>query len=345
MKTTLKKLAIGLLFTTSVSGFAAQTPETTAEMEAQITVTKGHIDNLVQEIQNTNVTTDFNARDYWNQLPAFQRKVEQTMIDFENRMESEVFSKVSGLIDQYNKVYLSQSFSKSQKEIILKERKENLSNEFEKLSMRYQELIDDVYKLTFANKDAFKGNLILPKQDYWAVKYQSEVTVNYNIQIGSSNKLISKSVNLTNPNCKKSHKCSFNTGIEAGRFGKKSRSYITYQMSKYLPAISPVEFLSKDGYDAVVLPYISSGCQSIICMNLKTADVLSLHELTSDKIDRHIRFKLADKTVVILKSFDSLSYAHYANDPRYDNADNQKSRIKSFIENSKFSTEGLPFDI
>ena len=135
--------------------------ETTDVVDAQAKITRGLINNVMDEIETEEVEMGFEVDDYYDQVQQFKNEANDVMINFEEQMQEQVFNPARKLISEYNSVFNSRVFSSIQKSEILRELKQNMDEKFTALSVKYQSLIEKLYSFggLDLNKDFYRLEL------------------------------------------------------------------------------------------------------------------------------------------------------------------------------------------
>ncbi|MBP9682856.1 MAG: hypothetical protein KBD76_15760 [Bacteriovorax sp.] len=299
----------------SVANAGPMASDTTKEINAQTTITRGQIDNILDKMNRQNNQSAFKASDYYAQTGAFKENVERVLRNFEDKISKVILPKAAFWMDQYNSIYSSNEFSGEQKRMILKERKNHLDNQFEMLSKEYQEALKSVYAL-------IPGTMFKITFKYFpeTLEYKNGTSITENIKVrmilnedmsvedkivflDSENTLI----DITFSNGRHQDFSNSKPGIVFKDFNPKfSRNYTNVSID-----FSKMEWLNryvfeniKDIYKTLYYPVIKGKCESTICVGLRSADLLTLMSLIEDQIDRDINLKLLDGNYLKLKGLD-----------------------------------------
>lgn len=318
---TLNTLALSLLLT-SVSVSAQQAAETTREINAQTTVTRGHIDNILLRMSERRIDSRFNAKDYWAQNDVFRASVDSAMKEFEETLEKKILGKAGMLMDQYNSIYKSKDFSEEQKKVLLKERLNNIRSQFEALTVDYQAAIKKAY--TLIPIAFFSTMLEVPSQPL-VLNIRKNTSQQVKVSLIANGKLHSSSVKFSIVEQQDKDVYGF-LHID---FPKGKAIYDYYEGKYYLSGGAVVDwknnhvFQTLPGFSIVkgdrhsfdlkqiltlkdfpdlrirffqeeVYPTFKGSCQSVICLGLRASDQSTLLSLLKKNIDRFIVMELAD---------------------------------------------------
>jgi hypothetical protein len=311
---TFNTLALTMLLT-SMSVVAQEAAETTREINAQTTVTRGQIDNIIERVNSTKTDSRFNATDYWAQNQDFKNSVDQTMKTFEETLEKGIFPKAAYWMDQYNSIQISNEFSPNQKEILLKQRLENIKNQFALLSKEYQAALKKVYSLIpSASSQSVKFEVLTPSDTAYiggdftrqvkvklsianSRSYNTSVTVTFVGQDGTY-----KDIQLIYLDTKVVYNINdYRYGSVPGIFNttNKNGSAVTLDYQKLI-TFDKLENLKKKVFQEAIYPTFKGSCVSTICLGLRASDQASLLTLVKTNLDRNIKLKLADGNVLTL---------------------------------------------
>ena len=324
----MKKLMTGLLVAgvLSSSAFAQNAADTTKEINAQTTITKGHIDNLIAKINDKRVDSNFRASDYWAQNADFKNSIDKAMVEFERVFEKEILPQAAFWMNQYNTVLNSSTFSPDQKEAILKERRINIQNQFKALSAKYKEAISTVYRL-IPNIDAGQITYVPAQEVFEGKKNFTRVSKVY-----VDNKLLTE-IKFTSKK-QKDRNTLFTFEVEGGKTYSQEgdAGAISWREYKYTVNYGHqyswyyADIMTKL-YQTVIFPGVRGKCQSSICVGLRSSDQSTLLVLIKKLIDRQIVMKLGDGTALTLDSLDK-----------------DITKISELISKVNYPVE-LPFDI
>ncbi|MEC9282582.1 MAG: hypothetical protein VX642_07710 [Bdellovibrionota bacterium] len=141
--------AILIYLTLNLSLYASNNVKSTTDIvKAQIETSKAAIDSVTRSVYKESDLSDFNLSDYKNQVVEFKNNLEIALVEFDNTMEFLILARVKELVDHYNAIYNSDHFSPSQKKIILIKQYQEISNEMEEISGRYQDAIKTLLSST-----------------------------------------------------------------------------------------------------------------------------------------------------------------------------------------------------
>ena len=309
---------------------AQEFKETTDVVDAQVKITRGLIDNIMEEIQTEQVDMGFDVDDYYAQVQNFKNEANEVMINFEDQMQEQVFNPAKKLISEYNNVYNSNVFSSIQKTEILRELKKNIDEEFTVLSAKYISLVQelyafgglsldgDFYKLELNKKyDEFKSK----DKDYSSKKHELEVTIQ---------------VTPTSPVKKLVIEFHFDKIVETHSNGKKVNEtnrldndwiqFHTEYRNNYImesrdPLIGRFYYLYKLNFEKLfnlvknklesfkIFPLVDrfqqraqGRCETKMCKYLRAADYKKFLLNVNIELDKRIIFKLADKKSAVIEN-------------------------------------------
>lgn len=321
MKTNLKNAAVlGCLLMTTVAQ-AQSIAQTTSEINAQATITRGAIDNVLTRMNEQRPSSQFRATDYHAQNKDFQNRIQKALVKFEDTLTKDIFAKAAFWMDQYNSVYQSTEFSAEQKRILLEQRAVNLKNQFETLSAEYQKAINEVYKLVpgtdmkivtskaktkqmcrESDSDGFEvyltsGGKVISQRakvsfstfDEGGTDYVSAVVNGIVVSDGYHG----PNVSLWGYSRIDGTECKGSRYKDGRRIEVNGQEFIT-GFAKHF------EYLHSSAYRATY-PAIKGSCRSSICVGLRSGDMVNLLTQISTKLDRSISMKLASGEQVVLK--------------------------------------------
>lgn len=321
-KTTLAILAVTATMTSNL--WAANAIETTEVINAQTQITKGYIDNLLDQVSQKKMDSQFNAKDYLDQTQEAQNKVEAAMLQFETVLEKDILPKASFWIDQYNAIYKSKDYSEEQKRILLSQRFVNLNKQFDLLSVSYKAAIKNVYGLVPFAKEPITYNLSMNSKSYDPTKNATEVakmslayegktyvSQNFTMNLKKIDDGGSATVQFVTADKKVdakdgSYGFSYDSSQTAKVLFNKSRWYFVHvDYEKAASDLGVKDSLVDDMYKKVVYQKIKGSCVSSICVGLKSAEYTNLLIMIRKLIDRDINLKLADGNTLSIESFDN----------------------------------------
>lgn len=344
MKTNLKKAAVlGCLMIASVA-HAQSVAQTTNEINAQATITRGAIDNVLARMSEGRPNSQFRAIDYHAQNRDFQARLQAALVKFEDTLTKDIFPKAAFWMDQYNSVFASTEFSAEQKRILLEQRLANLRNQFKTLSVDYNKAITEMYKLVpsadlelKASKDETKamcretdtdsvdvfykanGRLIGKKATFKFTTYDKHDSDRISVDLNGVNLFSDIRGDYTLDN---SVDLIDSTECKGGR-----RVKVGMQVFLEFTAVkSRLNYLREDLYKSLY-PSLKGQCRSSICIGLRTGDLVNLLTQISTKLDRNIEMRLSSGETVTLTGKRS-----------------DLSLIQSMLARTDYP-ETLPFDI
>lgn len=317
---TLNTLALTVLLT-SMSVSAQEAAETTREINAQTTVTRGHIDNILQRMNERRTDSRFNARDYWAQNPQFKGRVDSALKNFEDELEKGILAKAAYWMNQYNTIATSTEFSPEQKAILLRQRLENIRAQFKTLSQEYQTSLTKVYNIVAGANSKGRFEILTPADKGVRVSRAFERTVKVRYVDGKT--VINSQV-----------KVAMKDGGEVNRFDLvidypgaplviKASTYYGYGEANTVPGVTRnddgrfygvmldystlidlkrMTTLQNSVFQRFFYPELRKSCQSMICLGLLSADHTALLTLIKTNLDRTIKMTLADGNEVQLMS-------------------------------------------
>lgn len=320
MKTIKKLVLVSLAATTMSNAWSDSAIETTQEINAQTTITRGAIDNLLEKINNRQIDTQFNALDYHSQVQAYKNKVEAALVKFEATIAKDVLAKASFWMDQYNAIYKSKDYSPEQKGMLLAQRSVNIKNQFAAISKDYQKAIKEVYTLipwaeitpqfiatpavglyhpTRNSNENVRVDLVFNE------KTKVSRTFAVKMKASSSNTLFKRySADLSFEYASKiinTERGYYGYDWEEIKFDKSKTADNYYYTSMDFNEISKKTYslhddLISDFYKKIVYPSVKASCKSSICVSLRAADYSSLLVMIKKLIDRNMDVTLADGT-------------------------------------------------
>lgn len=325
---TLNTLALTVLLT-SMSVYAQEAAETTREINAQTTVTRGHIDNIIQRMNDRRMDSRFNAKDYWAQNDAFRSSIDVAMKNFEETLEKGILAKAAYWMDQYNSIYKSKEFSAEQKSILLKQRLENIRNQFAALSTEYQAAQRKVYALIpsalFQTKlEVLNGPMVIdiaePSDHQLKVRlsgngrsYQAPLKLS---MVGQKNYY--QDIHVFYPSGKEiiEYNDGFNTTknvfddyhndyrvkrVELEGYTHVKKNRYSFNFTEFLD-LTKMSNLKITFFQKEVFATFKGSCKSQICLGLRASDQASLLSLVKSNLDRTITMKLADGNTLSLRA-------------------------------------------
>lgn len=292
---TMKTLAMtGLLLSSFVH--AQVIGDTTHEINAQTTITRAAIDNVISIVNKPTQPTGFNATDYQGISSRFRMDVEYALKRFESRMQKEIFDPASALISQWNSIHGSTQFSDQQKSVILGQRTENIKVQFKLLSAKYQEILKEVFKMA----PVYDLNLTSDISGEHGVSctHNNDQTSTYQIVVATNRKLSWKATELK-------VKCAGyygeNTELSLGGATKtvmavkkdgNSRSY--FKVSKLAVHDFLLEtMMGKELFQKLIYKPLKGECKSSLCVSLRASDFSTFVTSVNQKMNRWIPLKVA----------------------------------------------------
>lgn len=306
--------------------------ETTDVVDAQAKITRGLINNVMDEIETEEVEMGFEVDDYYDQVQQFKNEANDVMINFEEQMQEQVFNPARKLISEYNSVFNSRVFSSIQKSEILRELKQNMDEKFTALSVKYQSLIEKLYSFggLDLNKDFYRLELSkkydeikTTDNDYSDQKFNLEVTVQLTpkspirkmtlhfdrtmvFEAGLGEKIRNSILKIDGV------RISHNSSLEyKSAFNRKCKnpllfkSYCEYKLNfEKLFSLIEGELESLKVIRVVdQFQELAQGrCESKMCKYLRVADYKKFLVNVNTKFDKEIKFKLADKKIASIKN-------------------------------------------
>ncbi len=298
----------------SVANAAPMASDTTKEINAQTTITRGQIDNILDKMNRQNNQSAFKASDYYAQTGAFKENIERVLRNFEDKFEKVILPKAAFWMDQYNSIYSSNEFSSEQKKVLLRERKSHISNQFQAITKEYREALKSVYGLMprsdfksptfeyFPETLEYRGGTIIKQKIKVKIKLNEDVAINDEITF-EDGKIPNRTITFSDGR---------KETVDASRSGVDSYSY-GIDIMEYNPMLSKKYFDVKVNFskirwlDDLVMPQreefifekfyypvMKGTCESSICVGLRAGDLLTLMTLIKSQIDRNISLKLLD---------------------------------------------------
>ena len=344
-----KNLIVLGLTLTSLSGWAQSADETSREISAQTTITRGHIDNVLQRISRQRPDSAFRANDFWPQSKDYKAKVEAALTQFEDKLEKDILAKAAYWMDQYNSVYVSLDYSREQKAVLLKQREEFLRNQFVLLSQDYQKALAEVYSLV--PQYDLRTEIVFPEPNLKieiiggaTKKVPVLLKTNKGIEIKSTFSVILENdpnswaddiyiapKNTENDSSKwEKREYGEVKGIATDRKKRIGDDTMLYvfdfnKVNKYKELNFPD--LEDSAYQKLLYPTIKGTCQSSICLGLRAGEFSTLLGSVKTLIDRDMTLTLASGVKLEIKSL------------------NHNIKMISSMLNSVAYPETLPFDI
>ena len=308
----MKTLLHMTLATTLLAGsaFAQEMAETTREINAQTTITRTAVENVISRMGSGNAPTQFNANDYKNEAATFRNELDFSMKRFEDRLNKEVLSQAAFWMNQYNSVYASNEFSPAQKELLLKQRLENIVHQFAALSVKYQGIIREAYSLVpnyDLNLSAEMSSL------YFRYDKNNKQTVSVRLKAGTWSERKSVAMNYGTNYCENTNstKMYIPLLIEGKadsiclpyKLDPKNRKhyYVTMTGADVQPLFVDNENILKQVFQKAAYKKMKGECRTSICMGLKASDLTGLLTLLKTNIDKNISLRLADGNAVTLE--------------------------------------------
>lgn len=314
MKTKLKNaVVLGCLMLASVAQ-AQDVIQTTSEINAQATITRGNIDNVLERMAESRPSSQFRATDYHAQNSDFQSKLEAALVKFEDTLTKDIFAKAAFWMDQYNSVYASSEFTPEQKAILLAQRMENLKNQFKTLSTEYQAAINKVYGLV-PNFDLALNYSKTTSKRICAETDSDSVSVFYS----SAGKTVGGKAKIALNAYDHDDNDYLDIILDGKMFQQRlyngqTRSWVSFDSQiickkRYTTVIDFSKMIETypnllSGLNSQlypkVYPAIKGKCRSSICLGLRSGDLVNLLTQVKTKIDRNISMKLASGQQVVL---------------------------------------------
>ena len=319
MKTMLKNtVVLGCLALSSLAQ-AENTVQTTNEINAQTTITRGAIDNVLERMSQQRPNSAFRATDYWAQNKDFQSKLDKALKTFEDTLVKDIFPKAAFWMDQYNSIYNSTEFTSEQKRILIEQRSLNIKNQFVALSSSYQKAIKALYSmvpyydLKFGFSKAFTKHLCIESD---SDSFQAYYTSNGKVIGGST------SIGVTTFDETKYYnyvKLSVNSSVVIEEMDQgsvpgygyhqgeecKGRSRVSFETASMYNGLGKLKATRTDLYNGAyraAYPAVKGKCRSSICIGLRTGDLVNLLTQIQTKIDRTITMRLASGETLTLNS-------------------------------------------
>ncbi len=324
----MKKLICTSLLLTIFTIQAQEFKETTDVVEAQVKITKGLIDNIMNDIQTEQADVGFEVDDYYEQVQDFKNEVNEVMINFEDQLQEQVFNPAKKLISEYNNVYNSSAFSQIQKTEILRELKSNIDEKFIDLSSKYKTLVqelytfgglnlnEDFYRFEFSKKnDSFTST----DSDYSSKKHEVEVT----IQVTPTSPVRKIVLNFNSDmilatSFDKQIKIHQLDGVWVSDHEGYSKAYIRNckdpMFRKYYCSYE-INFeqlfsLVKKNHQTLKLitivdryqERVQGKCQTNMCKYLRSADYKKFLINVNSEFDKRINFRLADNEIAAIET-------------------------------------------
>lgn len=303
MKTFKNLMVLGLTLT-SLSSWSQSASETSREINAQTTITRGHIDNVLERISRQRPNSAFRASDFWPQSKDYKVKVEAALVKFEDTLEKEILAKAAYWMDQYNSIYNSSDYSREQKAVLLKQREEFIKNQFATLSQDYQKALMEVYNLiplldltlTYEYSPAtLKLSTSEDANKKVAVKMKTNKSLasssQFNIEVQEYQGLFFIPRNSTEGSAGKM-RIDGDDGVS-----QSSRSGFTRRHSYYEINFSQMDFkfpeLEQVLYQKLMYSEIKGTCKSSICLGLRAGEFSTLLGSVKTLIDRDMKLTLA----------------------------------------------------
>jgi len=343
MNTIKKSILLGLSLVTISNSWAQSLVETSKEIEAQTTIVRGDVDNLIDQMNQNKADALFNTEDYVAQSLDYKNKAETALANFENVLEKDILVKAAFLMNQYNSIYTSSSYSKEQKYVLLADRKLNIIKQFEVLTKEYQKALKDVYsivphtlgsytmktipeKYSFKVKKDFKGTFTV-ELVYEKTKLVKDISVSWmKLNDDSVRSIIYDGTEIFDVgNGLQGVYWGHYPGVAFAIYSK--REYLDLNLLEIAEYLKVEETLRKKLYDNVFYPSFKGSCKSISCIGLRTGDYSNLVSMIKKLLDRDMDLTLADGTKLKIKGLDQ----------RIDNILHELSRINY--------PENLPFDL
>lgn len=335
-RTCLAPLLIAAYWLTPSSAFAqVSSPkpdpiDASAEIGAQVSLTRDAIEQMLRSLAKKPGDRTFRAADYLEQLPAFQRQIEQGMEQFQSVLSDTILKQVGFWMDRYNQVQLSSQFSSEQKKVLGEQIRTQIDAQMKGITARYHEEIRKAYGLAGA----------LPR-NYQYVFKPGKAEVQKGLTLGCAKR---------GPNSKSFRGLTYlvlkdlqgqpvgETPVRCVYYGKKddywvvslgitARAQELIKNESYDPSETYPCRASKDAssnlprvlcgifeQDATLLflddssrlyfenffPAIAGSCRSQICLGLRASDVSTYLGLVATTLDRTLTFRLADGTSIQL---------------------------------------------
>lgn len=324
----LKKMIVAIFALLTIPSAWTQTAaDASKEVDAQITITRGGIDNLIDNMNTKKEDTPFNIEDYLSQTQEFKNKVESILANFENVLEKDILPKAKYLMDQYNFVYASTNYSVEQKQILLPQMKNKATKEFAELTKLYQKSLGDVYAL-IPNIMVEPRIEVFPKNGTYNIYKDMEQTVTVNYYFGNTKLSSSFNVRLEKVEGTRVRQVVFrNKKTEAGRVldyftgvidSTEKKNHVNINYVTVVQQLSISTDLDNRVYNEINYPLYKGSCKTKMCVGLRTGDYSNLAAMINKMLDRDIKLKLVDGTLLEINRLNKYLYYDFINLTRYD---------------------------
>ncbi|MEC9282583.1 MAG: hypothetical protein VX642_07715 [Bdellovibrionota bacterium] len=354
----LKTIALSYLLVSSPT-FASESPGVTSDVVlSQVEISKAAVESVSRTISEETNLGNFNLRDYKAQVGEFKDKLERALIEFNDIMEYLILNRTKELVDHYNSIYHSPNFSNEQKRVILKKQFQEITNEMNELSQRYQEAIrillsstgDFLFDYEFRGYDLSsdepsKAEKIIKKwarenglhdSKYHVIHYPQFLKSGVEHKPTKKRDRSSWNYSELTDFSKSSWKVEdFKNGLryQKSLFHKPSNSTWGSLYRNYSQTIpNDVLFLphlieqDADQYYSHQFSIIRGTCESQLCVGLRGADILLFFKEVREKLDLEMIFELADGNFITLQNYKFSEYL-----------------VAYFVGRTDFPVE-LPFD-
>jgi len=270
------------------SAAIAQGPGTDTQeaISAQVNVIRDSVNVALRRIDNRKPDSSFKSADYWQQLPSFKKTVELVMNRFQERMGDErngILGRVATEIERYNAVATSPSLTPEQKEIILERVYANMQKSAVSIRQDYASAVASVFTTVFPSipfiAEAKINGLTSNTAESFGCRYTRRYRQNMAIEIVEKQ----RDGKVCSKKTKRGEKREQNNGPLLGVFKNTYHPFVMWWDPKLTNDVD---------YATSFYPFISSGCNSQICLGMRAGDLVFALGLIQTTINRQITVRL-----------------------------------------------------
>lgn len=286
---------------------------TQSEIGAHVNVIRDTIEDAIRKMDERKGETDFKMKDYWAQLPGFKKQVALAMDEFRQEMGNEksgILGRIALVMNRYNSIYASNSFSPEQKTILLKGAYDYITEQMKGIQTEYESAIQRAIMKVYGNLPVSIAIEVL--ESYTTDKNEAEKFKSKNC---STKKRYFQNYYVGYSNIGYDGKSLDTYGFCLYRFrwsdgrtlyeysDSKENSYQNIQgYSNKLYDLPAYKVTLVESYKKYFYPLVAKGCKSEICVGMRSGDLVFAHTLLHSSINRDLVFKLASGDVVRLIS-------------------------------------------
>lgn len=284
------------------------------EIGAQMNVIRSGIEDAIRKIESRKVDTRFKMSDYWRELPVFKKEVAAVLDEFRIELGDErhgLLGEVALLLERYNSIYLSSTFTEEQKTVLLKGALQHIEERTPILKNRYVALIQRAFERIFKQAPistpylSHQANTNSTAEQRKSKEIMTEAGCAFSVgkKWKRSDQNFFGKMDLLNFGGEKfDHKtlCAF-----IGSSGKYYKNFEAAEKGTH-PFSDPKIMIKQQIYNQYFFPIISKGCQSEICLGMRSGDLIFVLQLMKSTLNRELNFQVASKTHSI--QFQSLNF-------------------------------------